>query len=141
MRITIIGSSVFAKQMVEYRDTLVKLGHKVNLHDHYVAQGRGEATHLESRQKEEHARLKMDENYHKYHYDEIVNQSDAVLVLNFDKNGIKNYIGGNTLMELGFAYVHDKKIFLLNSIPEIMYKEEIESVEPIIINGDLFKIQ
>lgn len=140
MRITIIGSSMFAKQMVEYQDALTKLGHRVNLHEHYVAQGKGEALHLEKRIQEEHAQLKIDERYHKYHYDEIVNQSDAVLVLNFDKNGIKNYIGGNTLMELGFAYVHDKKIFLLNPIPEIMYREEIESVEPTVINGDLSKI-
>lgn len=34
--------------------------------------------------------------------------SDAILVLNYDKKGIKNYIGGNTLMEMGFAHVHDK---------------------------------
>jgi hypothetical protein len=141
MRITIIGSSVFAKEMVEYKNALIKLGHKINLHEHYVTLGTTGHEHLERRQEEEHAQLKIDENYHKYHYDEIVNQSDAVFVLNFDRKGIKNYIGGNTLMELGFAYVHDKKIFLLNPIPEISYREEIESVEPIIINGDLTKIK
>jgi hypothetical protein len=141
MRITIVGSSKFAKQMVEYRDKLVELGHKVNLHDHYVAQGNGGMLDLVERMEKEHANVKKEYDYHRYHYDEITNRSDAVLVLNFDKNGIENYIGGNTLMELGFAYVNDKKIFLLNPIPQMSYTEEIESVEPVVINGDLTLIR
>jgi uncharacterized membrane protein (UPF0127 family) len=53
-------------------------------------------------------------------------KSDAVLVLNYDRKGIKNYIGGNTLMEIGFAHVLNKKIYLMNPIPEIeFYKSEI----------------
>ena len=67
---------------------------------------------------------------------------DAVLVLNLDRKGIKNYIGGNTLMEIGFAYVLNEKIFLYNPIPEIeFYKSEIEAVKPIVINGDLSLIK
>lgn len=68
--------------------------------------------------------------------------ADAVLVLNLDKNGVKNYIGGNTLMEIGFAHVLDQKIFLLNPIPEMPYcRTEIEAVRPIVIGGDLAKIK
>jgi len=137
MRITILGSSKFAEQMVEYRDKLIKLGHQVNLHEHYVAQGNGGMPDLIKRMEKEHANVKREFGYHRYHYDEIVNKSDGVLVLNFDKNGIKNYIGGNTLMELGFAYVHNKKIFLLKPIPKMTYTDEIESVDPVVINGDL----
>ncbi|PIS07706.1 hypothetical protein COT78_01910 [Candidatus Berkelbacteria bacterium CG10_big_fil_rev_8_21_14_0_10_43_13] len=67
--------------------------------------------------------------------------ADAVLVLNLDKNGVKNYVGGNTLMEIGFAHILNQKIFMLNPIPEMPYcKSEIEAVKPIIINGDLKKI-
>jgi hypothetical protein len=52
--------------------------------------------------------------------------------------GIKNYIGGNTLMEMGFAHVLDQKIFLYNPIPEIpYYKSEIEAVKPTVIHGNL----
>lgn len=66
---------------------------------------------------------------------------DAVLVLNLERKGIPNYIGGNTLMEIGFAHVLDQKIFLYNPIPEIdFYKSEIEAVKPVILNGDLTKI-
>ncbi|MCK9379006.1 MAG: hypothetical protein M0P97_02585 [Candidatus Moranbacteria bacterium] len=140
MKIGIIGSSVFAKQMVEYRDKLIALGHENNLHEHYVAQAKGEMKDVIERMNVEHSQVKIENDYIKYHYNEIV-ESDAVLVLNFDKNGIENYIGGNTLMELGFAYVHNKKIFLLNPIPEMAYKDEIEAVQPIVINGDLSKIK
>ena len=136
MKITIVGSSVFAVQMVEYRDQLMKLGHEVNLHEHYIAQANGGMKDLIDRMNREHAFVKKEYDYIRYHYNEIVN-SDAILVLNFDKNGIKHYIGGNTLMELGFAYVNHKKIFLLNPIPEMNYKDEIEAVEPIVIYGNL----
>ncbi|HBO16435.1 MAG: hypothetical protein UR69_C0003G0047 [Candidatus Moranbacteria bacterium GW2011_GWE2_35_2-] len=124
MKIEIIGSSVFAKQMVKYRDKLIALGHENNLHEHYVAQAKGEMKDVIERMNVEHAQVKIENDYIKYHYNKIV-ESDAVLVLNFDKNGVKNYVGGNTLMELGFAYVHNKKIFLLNPIPEMAYKDEI----------------
>jgi hypothetical protein len=66
---------------------------------------------------------------------------DAVLALNLDRKGIKNYIGGNTFLELGFAYILNKKIFLYNPIPDIpFYNTEIIAMRPIIINGDLTKI-
>jgi hypothetical protein len=64
--------------------------------------------------------------------------SDAILVCNFDKKGIKNYIGGNTLMEIGFAHVNDKKIFLYNPIPEdVPYVDEIKAMIDAVINNDL----
>jgi len=75
------------------------------------------------------------------YYFEVIKKVDAILVLNFDKKGIKNYIGGNVFLEMGFAHVLDKKIFLLNAIPDIFYKDEIEVMQPIIINGDLDKIK
>ena len=67
--------------------------------------------------------------------------SDAILVLNFDKKGIVNYIGGNTLMEIGFAHVNDKKVFLLNEVPEVSYTDEILAMYDVILNGDLTKIE
>lgn len=139
MKITIAASSVFAKQMVDYMNHLVSLGHLVNLHEHYIKQASGGMSDLVERMGKEHGQVKKEYDYIRYHYNEIVN-SDAILVLNFDKNGLKNYIGGNTLMEIGFAHVHNKKIFLLNPIPEISYRDEIEATNPVILNGDLSKI-
>ena len=71
----------------------------------------------------------------------MIGELNAVLVLNPDKKGIKNYIGGNTLIEMGFAYVLDKKIFLYNPIPEMSYTDEIKAMKPIILNKDLSKIE
>jgi len=76
----------------------------------------------------------------KEHY-EFIKNSDAILAVNTDKNGIKNYIGGNVLMEIGFAYVLNKKIYFYNEIPEMQYTDELKAVKPIIINGDLNKIK
>lgn len=77
----------------------------------------------------------------KNYYDKITN-ADAILVLNYEKKGIPNYIGGNVLMEIGFAHVLGKQIFLLNPIPNIeYYKSEIAAMQPIIINGDLRKLE
>lgn len=74
------------------------------------------------------------------HWD-VIKQSDKVLALNYDKNGIENYVGGNTLLEMSWAYIMKKPIYLLNLIPEIeYYKYEIEAMEPEIINGDLKKM-
>lgn len=61
-------------------------------------------------------------------------------ILNFTKNNMENYIGSNTLMEMGFAHVHDKKIFLLNPVPEVGSKDEILAMEPIVLHDDLNKI-
>lgn len=44
-------------------------------------------------------------------------------------------------MEIGFAHVHGKKVFLLNPIPEIdFYKDELLTMADKILNGDLSKI-
>lgn len=75
------------------------------------------------------------------HYEKIKN-ADAILVVNFEKKGIKNYVGGNSFLEMGFAYILKRKIFLLNDIPKLkFYREEIMAVEPIILHGDLSKIK
>ena len=71
----------------------------------------------------------------------LIVEGDAVLICNFDKNGVKNYIGGNTLMEMGFAHVENKKIFLLNTVPDVSYRDEILAMGPVIINGDLKRIK
>lgn len=140
MKITICGSSAFKKEKVEYRDKLKKMGHEAIIHPFYDKLAAGKMPELWERIKKEHAAVKKQYDFIKWYYNSIVN-SDAILVLNFDKNGIKNYVGGNTLMEIGFAHVHDKKIFLLNSVPEISYKDEILAMVTRVLNGDLSQIK
>ena len=140
MKITICGSVMFRKEMVKVRDKLNEMGHEGIICSVMEDLALGKNPELMKKIEENHVQVKKDGGFIKWYYNSIVN-SDAILVLNYDKNGIKNYIGGNTLMEIGFAHVHNKKIFLLNPVPEISYKDEILAMEPVILNGDLSKIK
>lgn len=69
----------------------------------------------------------------KKHFQKI-KESDILLVLNYDKNGIKNYIGGNTFAEIAYAYglniCHNKniEIYTVNPLPEdLPYSEELKA--------------
>jgi hypothetical protein len=76
----------------------------------------------------------------KGHFKEI-DKADSILVLNYEKNGMKNYIGGNVLMEMTIAFYHNKPIFLLNEVPnQVPYFEEIMGMNPIVINGDITEL-
>ena len=67
-----------------------------------------------------------------------IQESDAVLVLNYSRNGIENYVGGNSFLEMGFAHVLGKLIFLLHAVPETpSVREEIEAMQPVILHGEL----
>jgi len=63
------------------------------------------------------------------------------LKLSLDSLIVQNYIGGNTFLEMAFAHILDKPIYLQNPIPEILYKDEIIAMQPIILNGDLSRIK
>jgi len=67
----------------------------------------------------------------------IVAAHDAVLVLNFDKHGVLNYIGGATFLEMFKAFDLGKKLYLYNPIPDGILKDEIIGLQPIVIDGDL----
>ena len=71
----------------------------------------------------------------------IISQNDAILVLNFEKHGIQNYIGGSVFLEMYIAFDLGKKIFLLNVIPEGLLKDEILGINPKVIIGNLSKIE
>ena len=74
-------------------------------------------------------------------YFEKIKYHDIVLVVNSEKRGIKGYIGGNTLIEMAFAHVLNKKLYCLYPLPEMPYKEEMLAMQPAILHGDLTKIQ
>jgi len=136
MRIGIIGSMQFTEKMLEVREQLRALGHDAFLSALHAP--------MVGKNAEEIEVIKLDQ---KFNHDAIrdfwraMQGADAVIVLNFDKHGIKNYIGGNTFMEIGFAHVLNQKIFLWNPIPEMIYSSEIEAVRPVVINGDLSLIK
>ncbi|OGY41551.1 MAG: hypothetical protein A2Y82_05035 [Candidatus Buchananbacteria bacterium RBG_13_36_9] len=151
MIITICSSIKFWPQIVEVKKQLENLGHEVLIPPHEVPNKDGEMIPVE-----EYYRIRKEmvdrgesidwvwerkEQAIKWHL-EKVNKADVILVLNFDKNNIPNYIGGNTLLETGVAFWLKKPIYLYNPIPEnISYFEEIKGMRPIVINGDLTLIK
>lgn len=140
MKIVICGSSFFRDKMIESKGRLNEMGHEAIIHPDYEAFARGEKQDVWNQIQTEHAKAKKENNYIKWYYDAIVG-ADAILVLNYEKKGIMNYVGGNTLMEIAFAHTHNKKIFLMNPVPkEVSYYDEIEAMYDEVLFCDLSKI-
>lgn len=141
MKITVSGSIKFADKLVQIYRKLEKMGHQPLMHKEMFGIADGTAKELLNSISIDHAKTKRENNFIKWWHD-CIKDGDAILVCNFDKNGIKNYIGGNTLMEIGFAHVNDKKVFLLNPIPEdVPYVDEIKAMVDVVLDGDLAKIK
>ena len=132
MIILIICSKAFYYRIEPIKKKLEEMGHTIELPNSYYepdaekkAWNKGNKAHSEFKQR----MFKMSA--------ERIETMDAVLTLNFDKNGKKNYIGGATFLELYEAFMKNKKIYLYNEIPEGMLYDEIAGFSPIVINGNL----
>jgi hypothetical protein len=126
----LICSTRFENREAEIARKLAALGHEVVF----------TAGHDETRSK--------GEDWHKFGARmmrksiKIIKDVDAVLCLNFDKAGMKNYIGGATFCEICYAFEHGKEIFILNDLPENSERGprirfELEMFEPVVLRGDL----
>ncbi len=127
---------VFAKEMLDVQKELEKLGHEAIVPID-ILDCLKDSTLNESM---EHCLSYGDID--KDHFNKIAD-SDAILVLNYPKNNLNGYVGGATLTELGVARHLDKKIFILHALPnekDLRYVLEIKIMKPIILNGDLNKI-
>lgn len=147
MKITICGSIAFYEKMFEVKKALEKLGHIVKLPPFEVKDESGKMIPVKeyyNRRKSETENISWiwdrKEEAMLLHFEKI-EWCDAIIVLNYEKNGVKDYVGANTLIEMGIAQYLKKKIYLLNSIPEISYKEEILGMKPIVIYEDFKKIK
>lgn len=141
--LTICSSANFYKQAADIQTELVKEGIKVLIPsnaDKMKASGDYEVEHYKTW-------LADSKDYHRKaflmreHFDKVA-EGDAVLVLNYEKRGVDNYIGGNVLMEMSLAFYLKKPIYIINDLPEDSpYLEEIIGMEPIILKGDLSKLK
>lgn len=84
----------------------------------------------------------MKKDFMRRHFDEIAKDTcDAILVLNYEKHGVANYIGPNVLMEMGIAFYFHKPIYILNELPENSpFEEELKGFLPTILHGKLDQI-
>ncbi len=136
MTITICGSMQFHKEMEAMRTKLQSRGFTVLVP--------ADLDHIENNESymtndEDKISTKIEFDFIREHFKKI-EQADAILILNYEKKGIAGYIGGNTFLEMGYAFGLDKKVYLLHPIPEMDYKTEMYAIQPIILDGDLDKI-
>lgn len=136
MKIFITASKAFYDKVAEIIPVLERAGHKITPPNGY------------NNQKDEVGMKKEDnKGYRKWKAEmirtdgKIVAGNDAILVLNFTKNGQENYIGGSTFLEMFKAFDIGKKIFLYNSIPDGSLTDEILGFDPVELKGDLTKIK
>ena len=136
MKVMIICSTTFYDKIGPIMDTLKKNGQNVippNCYDNPVTS--------EDNQK------KSDEEYFSFFKEmyiesrEKIADIDAVLVLNYTKikNGqeFENYIGASTFLEMYEAFMQNKKIFVMNELPNNMLYDDLKGMNPTIIYGDV----
>ena len=130
----------FAQKMLDIKKKLEELGHEIIVPsdtDDCVKNPELNES-LEHCQNFDGSGIDIDKD----HFNKIA-ANEAILVLNYPKNSIEGYVGGATLMEIAIARHFDKKFFLLNPLPskeDLKYALEIELAKPILLNGDLTKI-
>lgn len=137
MKILICGSMHFAKEMLEAQKKLKEFGHIVEVPcDTQLFIDKPDMT---TDNHEEDSKHCIDNDIIRKNFNSIA-ENDAILVLNYPKDGVNGYVGASGLMEIGLAYFLKKKIFLLYSPPpvkETKYSHEIFIMQPVILNGDL----
>lgn len=133
MKIIICGTIAAATEILEIQAKLEAMGHAVEIPHGVKHEYLRNRTEVETKEK---ASDKISTGVIKAYYEKI-KEYDAVLIVNPPKRGIANYIGGNTFLEMGFAYVLGKPIYCLNPLPELSYSAEMLAMQPVILNGDL----
>ncbi len=137
-KIAICSSASFYKQAVELEEKLQALGYEVVLPSsarHMKKSGDFGLKYQTWRTNAEDYTKKAE--LMRTHFDEI-DSGDAILVLNDEKHGQANYIGGNVLMEMALAFYQNKPIFVLNDAPsDSPFLEEILGMLPTFLHGKL----
>jgi len=132
MKIFIGCSKHFYSKINKIKKELEENEHKITLPNSFNNPFKEEE--MKNLNKEEHIKwksnmMKKDETN--------IKPNDAILILNFEKHGKPNYIGGATFLEVYKAWELNKKIFFYNPLPKCSFTDELIGINPIIINGDL----
>lgn len=140
MKIMIACSTAFYDNIEEISKQLIKNGHEIiypnGYNEEIEEKSYEEMTHQEY--------VNFFQNLYKLS-NKKVKEADALLVLNYSKikneNIQENYIGASTFLEMYEALMNNKKIYMLNDFPNNMLTDEIKGFDPVILNGDLSKIE
>ncbi len=136
MKVGVIGSMQYTEQMMAICGKLRELGHEAFMSkfaNAFVGKNDEEKEIIKLQQKNEQDAMRTD--------CEWVKDMDAVVVADYDKHGIPNYIGGNAFIEMAYAYILHKNLYTLNPIPDMPhYGTELIAMKPVVLDGDLHKI-
>lgn len=136
MKIIICGSISAAAEIVRVQGELTKCGHEVEIPEGVK---RAELRRLNA-SIEEKAEVKIQHDLIRGYYEKM-KAYDVVLIVNPELKGIAGYIGGNTLIEMSFALVLNKRLYCLYPLPEMPYSSELVAMQPIILAGNLDAIR
>ncbi len=144
MKITICGSLSLCDEILKVKEELKRRGHEVLIPKSIIEFSLRNAEDVDEFKSEKNDYLKIKPIYMRDHFDKI-KKSEAILVVNKEKRGIEDYIGGNTFAEIIVAFFLNKKIFLLNPIPTherlSAFYEEVKAVNPVVLNGNLDELK
>ena len=123
---------------MKHNDSMVEIGHELEQRGMKVfLPNIGESSDYDSLTEEQATEHKS--RMLRAHVEKI-KQSDAVLVVNEPLKGIDGYIGANTFLEMGFAYTLEKKIYVLNPLPNQPNIVELRGLQPVVLNGDFLSV-
>ncbi|MFH0808116.1 MAG: hypothetical protein V1888_00675 [archaeon] len=132
MKIFIACSKHFYSEIKRVARVLEDMGHEVsypNSYDDPFAEDRARVMNHEEHVRFKSMMMRRDR--------ENLEPVDAVLVLNLEKKGIPNYIGGATFLEVYMAWELGKKIFFYNPLPKCSFSDELTGINPVILNENL----
>lgn len=133
MKICICYSLSFGDEVRKIATQLEEMGHEVLLPN-------GVINRLTEQKDFDPIQAKINTDSNHKHVDKV-RAADAVLICNYTKNGIENYIGANSFAEMFVAYYFNKPIYTLFPLPDMPYiSDEIHSFGAKNLNGDLSKI-
>lgn len=139
MKILIVGSTSFYDRIEEIRKILEERNNEVIMPNCYE----NPVTNEDNKKMTEEEYVSFFKDMY-YESRNKIKEVDAILVLNYDKNKegreYKNYVGASTFLEMYEAFMQNKKIFMLNGLPDNILYDEIKGFNPVIINNDLNKI-
>jgi hypothetical protein len=136
-KIIICGSISSSDDILRVKSELEQKGFEVEIPEgvKHLKEWEGDAAAAS-----EKAERKIKHNLIRGYYEKM-KEYDSVLIVNPEKKGIQGYIGGNTLIEMAFAHILNKSLFVLYPLPEMSYTSEILAMQPTVLNGDLNKLQ
>ncbi len=140
--VTICCSASFYRQALEVQRDLRKRGFRVKI-PHTANKMKKSGNFKVERYKtwfKNPEDYKIKARFMRQHFKKVL-ECDAILVLNYEKNNLQGYIGGNGLMEMALAFHHKKPIYVLNPVSTTspLY-EEILGMAPIFLHGDIERI-